>query len=55
MELSMAETVIMAMALRNFLENDMSPKDRELAESVSYKLRLSFKRKKYKIAIFGED
>lgn len=55
MELSMAETVIMAMALRNLLHQEMSQRDREIAMLLECKLRLSYKGKKYRIMLSGEE
>ena len=54
-ELSMSETVILAMALRQFLRQDMSQRDREIAMLLECKLRLSYKGKKYRLMLSGED
>ena len=54
-ELSMAETVVLAMALRQFLRQDMSQRDREIAMLLECKLRLSYKGKKYRVMVSGED
>ena len=54
-ELSMAETVVLAMALRQFLRQDMSQRDREIAMLLECKLRLSYKGKKYRIMLSGEE
>ena len=39
-ELSMAETVVLAMALRQFLRQDMSQRDREIAMLLECKLEV---------------
>lgn len=54
-DLSMTETVIMMMALKQMLRHDMSQKDRETAMLLECKLRLSYKGKKYRLMISGED
>lgn len=54
-ELSMSETVILAMALRQFLRQDMCQRDRETAMLLECKLRLSYKGRKYRLMLSGED
>ena len=54
-DLSMTETVIMMMALKQMLRHDMSQKDRETAMLLECKLRLSYKGKKYRLMISGEE
>jgi hypothetical protein len=54
-ELSMSETVIMAMALRQMLRHEMSQKDRETAMLLECKLRLSYKGRKYRLMICGDE
>ena len=53
-ELSMAETVIMAMALRVLMQQEMFPKDREIAELIDRKLRISYKGKKVRLILADE-
>lgn len=54
-DLSMTETVIVMMALQQMLRYDMSQKDREVAMLLECKLRLSYKGKKYRLMISGEE
>lgn len=54
-DLSMTETVIMMMALHQMLKHNMSQKDREIAMLLECKLRLSYKGKKYRLMISGEE
>ena len=42
MDLSMGETVVLAMALRILLQQEMSPRDREIAMLLECKLRLLY-------------
>lgn len=51
----MTETVIMMMALHQMLKHNMSQKDRETAMLLECKLRLSYKGKKYRLMISGEE
>lgn len=54
-DLSMSETVILAMALRQLLRNDMSQRDREIAQLLECKLRISYKGQKYRVHLSGEE
>ena len=54
LELSMAETVIVQVALRALCEKEMSQKDRELAELIDRKLRLDYKGEKIRLILCGE-
>ena len=55
LELSMGETIVLAMALRILLQQEMSPRDREIAMLLECKLRLSYKGKKYRVMLSGEE
>ena len=53
-ELSMAETIILAMALRVLMEQEISPKDREIVELLDKKLRISYKGQRIRIILANE-
>ena len=53
-DFSMAETIVMMAALRLLCEQNISPKDREIAELLSCKLRISYKGKKARIILADE-
>lgn len=54
MELSAAEILILTMGLRSLMEQEMHPTDRQLAEVLDRKLRISYKGKKIRVILTGE-
>lgn len=53
-DLSMSEMIILVMALRVLCEQELSPKDREIAELLNYKLRISYRGKKVRVILADE-
>lgn len=53
-DLSMSEIIILVMALRVLMEQDISQKDRDIAELLDRKLRISYKGKKIRLILIDE-
>lgn len=54
MELSASEILILTMGLRSLMEQELHPKDREIAEVLDRKLRISYKGRKVRIILTNE-
>lgn len=54
MDLSISEVLILIMGLRVLMEQELHPKDREIAELLDRKLRISYKGKKIKLILTNE-